>query len=377
MIKILETNVDDQGYGGVYAFNLNIIKALRYKNNDLQFSICAFEPFESKIHLQSLEKDGIYVYDCWGGKRNFLFKQFQTCLKFYHLLRKEHIDCIHIHSDVAYKLFLYGLVAVMASQAKVLVHSHSTNIEGRHRTIKRYLQNICQHLLGLLPVTYLACSEAAADWMYCPPYNKKAIIIRNGIDTEKFRFDPEVRKSEREKLGLGDNHLVIGTVGRFSYQKNPEYILQIFEGIYQQNPNTRLLWIGEGNLKSDTIAEAQKLGIAEAIIFYGNSEHVERLYQAMDVFILPSRFEGLGIVAIEAQAAGLPSLLSNAVPKDAAVTDLAKFLPITGDVGCWVKEILISHNNHRDKYWKCVIDSGYDIHHTAKVLADIYGGIRN
>lgn len=371
MVRILETNVDDQGYGGVYAFNLNVIKTLQQKNKDIQFSICAFEPFENATHVTSLEKDGVQVYNCWGGQTNFLFKQFRTCLKFWSLLHRESIDVVHIHSDVAYKLFLYALVAVMGSNARVLVHSHSTNIEGEHKVIKRYLQYLCRYLLRMLPVIRLACSEAAANWMYDPSYNKKAILIKNGIDSEKFRFNPQVREIERKKLGINNETFLIGTVGRFSPPKKPEYLLHVFEIVYNKYHNARLLWVGEGDMKPEIIAKAKKRGIDGAIIFYGTSDCVERLYQAMDCFILPSRFEGLGIVVIEAQAAGLPCIVSDQVPKEAKITDLVEFLPLN-NVNNWLvkieKKMHISRPNTQQK----IVEAGYDLYHEIGVLERIY-----
>lgn len=371
MIRVLETNVDDQGYGGVYAFNLGMMNAIRKKNENIKFAICAFEPFEKKEHIESFTTEGIQVYNCWGGKTNFIFKQIRTCLKFWKLLRREKIDVIHIHSDVAYKLFLYGTVAVMSSNAKVIVHSHSTNIEGSHRVIKKYLQNICRHLLGFLPVTRLACSVVAAEWMYCNPYNKKAILIKNGIDTEKFRFNPEIRQIEREKLGLTDDNFLIGTVGRFSYPKNPEYLLRVFEVVYANHPNARLLWVGEGERKSYIVSEANKRGIANAIIFYGTSEHVERLYQAMDCFVLPSRFEGLGIVVIEAQASGLPCVVSDKVPSEVQLTGLVEFISLN-DIKEWKIKIEKNMNSIRRDTKEKIVEAGYDVQSEVAKIQDLY-----
>ncbi len=371
MIHVLEANVDDNGYGGVYALVKNIISVEQYPKTDICFSLCSFMPFEKQEHIQQFNDIGIPVYECWGESKNFVIKHIRTGIKLYKLLRKKTFDCVHLHSDTAYILFIYGLIAIVASNARILVHSHSGNVAGRYKPLKLLLQYICRPLLLLLPVTRLACSEIAANWMYCSPYNKKAIIIKNGIDTKKFQFNPNIRKIEREKLGITNENFLIGTVGRFSPQKNPEYLLRIFEEVHRIHPNSRLLWVGEGELKLKIVDEAKKCGIDDAIIFYGTSDHVERLYQAMDCFILPSRFEGLPVVGIEAQAAGLPCIISDRVTDKVKITNLVSFVSINS-LEIWQQNIEKAMNIFRKDTKQEIVKAGYDMGYEIRKIEELY-----
>lgn len=353
--RILEVTVDDRGYGGVFAFALNMLKSIDHAKFILD--VCTFEKFEDERHKEIFIKYGGKVYDCWGTG-NFIKKQFQTCIKFYRLLQEYHYETVHIHSDVAYKLLLYGLAAKIGGVTTVVVHSHSTGIEGRYKSLKKVLQRISKSILTHTDFVKLACSKPASQWMYeCP---EEAHIIKNGIVTEKFIYSVETREKVRKELGLRGEYLV-GTVGRFSYQKNPFYELEIIKSLLQKDINARFLWIGSGDLKKEVEARARTYGIYDRIIFLGNTDHVNEYYQAMDCFILPSRFEGLPIVGIEAQAAGLPCFFSDTITREVGITDLVRFISLRKSPEEWAEMILREGKVERKSMEEAIIEAGYDI----------------
>ena len=212
----------------------------------------------------------------------------------------------------------------------------------------------------------LACSEDAGKWMF---RKKHFTVLHNAIDPQVFRYDHETADAVRRELGLG-SALVLGTVGRFNLQKNPLGIVEIFRLVHEAKPNARLLWVGTGPMQQEAAAKLREYGIENDVLFLGVRDDVPRLLQAMDVFIFPSFYEGLGVALIEAQAAGLPCFASDTIPEEAKVTDLVHFLPLNSPE-LWADAILSDHTPRR-KTTQQIIDAGYDIHTTAKWLTDFY-----
>lgn len=367
MKRVLEVNVDDRGYGGVFAFVLNMLGSIDHQK--IILDVCTFEKFDDEQHKDKFTKYGGRVYDC-QGTGNFIKKQLQTCMNFYRMLKTHPYEVVHIHSDVAYKLLIYGLVAKFGGVKTVIVHSHSTGIEGRHHTIKKILQQLAKLILSHTDFVKFACSNLAAQWMYKKP--EKAVIIKNGIIIEKFAFSDETRRRIRNKLGITDGCFFIGTVGRFTPQKNPFYELEIIKNIFLKDPEARFLWIGSGDLKQEIEEKAKSYDIYDRIIFLGNTDHVDEYYQAMDCFILPSKFEGLPIVGIEAQAAGLNCFFSSQITRELGITHLAHFISINVAPEQWAEEILRYKYEKRCSNQEEVSDSGYNIRKEIKKIERFY-----
>ena len=177
-----------------------------------------------------------------------------------------------------------------------------------------------------------ACSRKAGEMLFgASPFT----VLPNGVDTGAFaRHDPEARARLREHLGVAEDEILLGHVGRFSAQKNHAGLLRIFAAALQRRPNARLLLLGQGPLEAETRALAQELGVADRVIFAGVRTNVQVFYHAMDAFLLPSLFEGLPVVLVEAQAAGLPCFVSDTIDRGAAFADGVHFLPL-GDTDAW------------------------------------------
>lgn len=369
--NVLEVNVDDKGFGGVFSFVMNILNNV--DKNKFQIDICAFEDFENQQHLDQIDKLGSRVYLC-ASKGNFLLKQFRTCIKYYDVLKKNVYHTVHIHSDVAYKLLLYALVAKCAGVKNILVHSHSSGVEGRYKKIKLFLQFVTRPILSHLQVRKLACSQRASDWMYLPSVSKSkdTVVINNGIDLQKFKYDSKRYTIVRNKLGIKPEEILIGTVARFSYQKYPEKLLTVFEAAIKQNPNFRLLWVGSGDLEVEIKERAKRDGVYDKIIFYGNSNQVNDLYQAMDIFVLTSRFEGLCIAAVEAQASGIPGLYSDRLSGETKLISNYNVLSIDESDDRWADSLMKLIGVAKYDSTKELMDRGFDMQTLVRELTSLY-----
>ena len=283
-------------------------------------------------------------------------------------------DAIHLHTSY-WRGFLIEQIAMEMKLPRVIVHSHSSGIDVIDEQERKALlekHNFYKEKFSLEYATDVcACSGLAGDWLYGKQIPEKAIrILPNAIEVRKYHFQPQVREKMRSSMGVADK-IVIGNVGRYCYQKNQEFLLRVFAKAHAVNTALFLLLIGQGEHLSKLKSLAKELKIEKDVCFLGWQNHIERYLQAMDVFCLPSVFEGLAISAVEAQAAGLPCLLSDTVDQETSVTDLVKFLPLQEEI--WQESLLRCTNHfsreHRDDE---IAKRGYDIQVAARGLEDFY-----
>lgn len=252
-----------------------------------------------------------------------------------------------------------------------IAHSHNPqnvdpSLAGKSKgALHRMQRRTLSHYANVL----WASSEASARWA-CPAMDLPVSIIPHAVDAEKFRFRSDVRAEVRAHYGL-ENCLVVGQVGRLHYQKNDAFLLDVFARLYQREPRARLMLVGDGPDLLTLEARAVDLGVSDAVLFLGHRDDVPRLLQAFDVFAMPSRVEGLGMAAVEAQAAGLPCVLSTACPKDAALTDRVTFLP-PEDPDLWAERLLdvlesTSDRGDRDPI-RDITRAGYELSEAAQRL---------
>jgi glycosyltransferase involved in cell wall biosynthesis len=198
-------------------------------------------------------------------------------------------------------------------------------------------------------------------------------IVKNGIYSDRYAVNPGKRKHIREVLGIENDELVIGHIGRFSYQKNHQFILSMFYEILKIRKRSKLLLVGAGPLMNTIKKKSEELELSNNVIFYGTTDDVPCMLNAMDCFVLPSRFEGLGIVAIEAQAAGLPLIVSENIPEEACLTDLVTYKSLKDGPQSWASEILTQRiQDKRKDRIDDIIRGGFDIRNSAKELENFY-----
>lgn len=372
MMKVLEVNVDDVGLGGVYALVNSVI---RNKPEGLKLDIACIAAFENPNNVEALKRLGtdVYYVGTTGPRWTRPSAYYKNTLK---LLQNGGYDCVHIHGDVAYLLLIFARAARRAGVKKIILHSHAAGLDGGSRRLKAVLHRLCQRALLRAATDFAACSDMAAAWMYPGLDARRVVMIRNGIELERFACDPAVRARMRRELRLEDT-FVVGHVGRFTYQKNHEYLLEAFAAMRSRVPNAKLLLVGEGVLFDQTRAQAEQLGIVADVIFYGASYDVGSLMQAMDLFALPSRFEGLPIVGVEAQAAGLPVLFSDHITRQAGITEHVRFLPIDENAvdkwGVAARDVAEGPGWNRSDDCERVRRAGFTIQDTIRAFLALYG----
>lgn len=279
------------------------------------------------------------------------------------LIRKNRYDLVHAHGNSS-SLFLEMLAAALGGCGLRVAHCHNTT-SLRNRQHRRVLP------LFLLSYTAAAaCGTDAGRWLFG---RGKFTVLPNAVDAGRFRFDPEARKAVRPALGL-ENALVLGHVGRFNAQKNHAFLLEIFEEVLKRRPDARLLLVGDGYLEEEIRWRAKPLG--DRVVFAGSVPDPERFLAAMDVMALPSLYEGFPTVLLEWQAAGLPSLVGDAVTKEAALTDLVRFLPLREGAASWAEALLALDRPDRAKASAGAIESilsaGYGLDRAAETLLHFY-----
>jgi len=274
-------------------------------------------------------------------------------------------DIVHAHGNSC--TLAFELYAAKKAGVKVrIAHSHSTNC----KNIK--INKALRPWFDKLYTDGFACGEDAGKWLF-PKGN--FIVVRNGVDLEKFLYNSSVRSKYREKYGLSDN-IVIGHVGLFNEGKNHKYLIEIFRELYSQNNKYRLLLIGDGSLKPTIEVQVKKYSLTDAVIFAGLTEEVAQHLFAMDVFVMPSLYEGLPLSLIEAQAAGLSFVVADTVTKEVDITGQMKFISLNASPKEWADAIMsmqpINRENESRSIRKKIIDSGYDIRTESLKVKKIY-----
>ncbi|MGN0949382.1 MAG: glycosyltransferase family 1 protein [Mitsuokella sp.] len=282
-----------------------------------------------------------------------------------------------IHFHMSYANIVPIVAAKLAGFPRIIIHSHSTGLDTPSylvRQVKICLHKLGKHLLPLLATDYLACSELAAQWMY--PHGllkkKKHRVMYNAIDLARFRFDSTVRQQTRSKLGIPDDCYVVGHVGRFTYQKNHEFLIDVFDQVCRLNPKSLLLLIGDGPDRPQIEEKVKTLNLSDKVKFLGQQADISSFYQAMDVMVLPSRFEGLCIVAIEAQMAGLPCVCSEALPQETKVSCDFTYKPLSDSAESWAECVLEKKGVVRKDQTEALRRAGYDSYAEIKRIERLY-----
>lgn len=317
------------------------------------------------------------------GGRLFVLPTFRHPVKYVRTLRRllteNQYSIMHCHLSTL--SFLPLLAGKHAGVPVRILHNHSTSGGARE-----WLRNLAKFLLKPLAKLYatdrFACSAHAAEWMYghvpvCEMEDtrapkKAAIIMRNAIDTELFRFSEKKRTQTRKELKVKQGTLLFGNVGRFCPQKNQQFLIDIFAQIVRQHSNSKLVMAGVGDDMELIRARVLAAGLADKVIFAGQRSDIDCLYSAMDCFILPSNYEGLGMAGIEAQCTGLQCLFSEHVPQEVKITRNAHFLSLKTSAHDWAFAAINLAGIKRCDASAETAASGYDIIAEAKNLAEYY-----
>lgn len=285
------------------------------------------------------------------------------------IFRENHYKIVHCHMNT---MGIFAMYAAYKEHIPIrILHNHSminhffSRSEFKRNILKYILRTFCK----IYPSHFCACSKAAGNWMYGKNFNYT--IFNNGINVDKFKFNPEIRESVRAELGLQDK-LVVGHIGRFCPPKNHIFLVDIFNNLLSLHDNAVLLLIGEGELLDQVKLKVKQLNIEDKVIFLGKQNDTSKYYQAMDVFCLPSRYEGLPVVAVEAQCSGLPCLFSTYVSKESKILDSTKFLSYDDTLDKWSQTMSELANNQRVDGAEQVRKCNFDMKDEAKKLELYY-----
>ncbi len=342
MMKILAGFIMDGHAGGIDKYLLSFADSVRSEQVKIDF----LTNKKNRDLEKYLEKKGSKLYEV-ANLKNPLVQYKQIFM----LLKKNNYDVAYFNISTAIS-FIGIYAAYKANVAKRIIHSHSSGNDCENffeRKMLNSIHKICRMFLYKYANEYYGCSKAAGYWLFpAKIVNSNSFkMIYNAVDLNKFRFDEEMRKQMREQYKVNEC-LVIGHAGNFVYQKNHSYIIKIFAKIARQDSSARLLLIGDGKLNGEIKKKVERLGLEEKVMFLGKRSDVAQLYQMMDIFILPSHFEGLPIVGVEAQATGLKCLFSNKITEEVRLTKEARFLPIKKNaVDQWVECIENEKNYNR------------------------------
>ena len=359
-IRVLQIIGDVVG-GGVEQVILNYYRHI--DRNEVQFDFILHNG-ALKSYVDNIESLGGKVYKIIPYKSNPV----KTVLEMYKIM-KGNYQIVHSNMNA---LSVFPLFAAYLAGVPVrILHNHSTDTKAE--PLRTFVKHLLRPFARLFANEYWACSKLASEWMYGKQAvaDGKVTIINNAIDLKQFAFDEAKRNKLRKELGLQDG-FVIGHVGRFMKQKNHDFLVDIFAEVAKKQGNAKLLLIGDGPLREQIENKVKTLGLDEKVIFTGVRSDVADLYNAMDVFVLPSFYEGLPVVGVEVQANGLPFLCSSNVTREILISDRIELLKLEDGVKTWAEKILAFVNKKRIMASKDISKSGFDIEVEVKKLGEIY-----
>lgn len=353
--------------GGIESFLSNVLQHMDL--SDLRIDIVA-DVLKASVFTGRLEALGITFRELSGSPRALM----RNYRRFARLLDEQSYDVVHLNLFQALPLAYLSLARRKGIPLRI-AHSHNNMLrQSKTRQLKLGIHKLARRLFAKDATDLWACSDTAAKFMFPAVLlsEKHYRFIPNGIDLHRFQSSETERGAIRKQLGL-EKAFVIGNVGRLCHQKNQDFLLDVFAQVYAQDASARLLLVGEGEALTELEEKAAQRSLSDSVIFYGTTPQVERLLWAMDVFVFPSIFEGLGIAAIEAQAAGLPTICSDGVPQEAFATDLVQKLSVHIPAEQWAQAILTAKDKPgAGRPWKQLKAKGFDVADVANFISGSY-----
>ena len=338
-------------------------------HNGFNVDFMEFLDFDSP-YIDRIKKNGGEIF-CVSKNKNAL-KNMSNILK------RKNYNIVHINQVNAQTVQL-AIIARYYQVPHVVFHSHNTKIPGGVK--RRVLETGCNIVYRMFADTLVACSEQAGKDSFG---NKDFVVLKNSIDARKFEFNKTKRDEIRTQLNISADTLVVGTVCRYARQKNPIFMIDIIDKLLNMGINTKFLWVGSAPSENDPVykemqKEIRRRNIADKMLWVGSKNDIFNWYSAMDVFLMPSLWEGLGITYIEAQANSLPTFASDVVPVETKVTELIKFYSLNLSADEWALEIskCSIRNGNVKNYFNEIKKAGYDLTTAKSDLLHIYQKVLN
>lgn len=346
--------------GGTQALLMNIYRKI--DRTKVQFDFLVVYK-EKQFYDDEIEKMGGHIYKL-SFREDLNLPKFQKDLAVFFAQHHEY-KIVHCH---AYTMGYFCLKAAKKAGVPVrIAHSHSN---AAVHDVKLPIKLLMQKLFTIYSTDLFACSEEAGKFAF---KGRNFKIIQNAIDSQKFIANANIKEEIRKELEM-ENQFVVGHVGRMQPEKNHDFLIDVFEEIKKKKQDAELILVGTGPLEDKVKNKVTEKGLSNCVRFLGNRKEMNRIYQAMDVFVFPSLFEGLGIVAIEAQAAGVPIVCSEGLPPETDITPIYRKLMLSDGVEKWADTALeIAQNpSVHTNMQQYVINAGYDIDTTVKKMEQFY-----
>lgn len=307
------------------------------------------------------------------GGRIFELPPYQSVCKYrielFSLFSRCSWPIVHSHINTL-SVFPLGV----AKKAKIpirIAHSHATM--GKGETKRNIIKTILRLFSNCYPTDRVACSTHAGEWLFGK--EKPFTVIPNAIEIDKFRLNPFARGNLRRSWGIEPDCCVIGTVGRMERTKNHSFLIDVFSQFHCAHPNSKLVIAGSGSLRSSLEAKVRAMNIDDSVLFMGQIKETNRIYQGMDVFLLPSLYEGFGMALLEAQVSGLPCIASDRVPIETVLSDGCELMPLEKGASIWAQEIWSQLNAKKRYPIPSEAIEYFDIDKAAKRLVKFYYGL--
>lgn len=354
-IRVLQV-VPNMQQGGLENFIMNIYRNINRKKVQFDFLV---HYKEEKYFDKEIEKLGGKIFRFSLREDNKILSYMKQLDRFF----QEHKEYKIVHCHMSSIGFILFLIAKKNGIKIRIAHSHNADTE---KTLKGFIKSILIKPLKYVSTVNFACSQKAGKFLFG---NRKFEVIPNAIDVQKFEYNPVIRKRIREKYNLED-FFVIGHVGRFNVQKNHEFLIDVFNELLKTKPKSKLILIGEGELQDKIKNKVKELKIEDNVLFLGVRDNVNEFYQAMDCFVLPSFFEGLPVVGVEAQVSGLKCIFSDRITREIKIIKDVSFFSIKDNISVWKQKILEEYT--RKNCGKNIREKGFDIQIQARYIEEKY-----
>lgn len=365
-MRVLEVFGEPISHGGQEAFVFSVLEKINIEDLQIDF----FTPYysDNNRYEDMIVERGGKLYQArlpflpGASRKNIVYPLNQVLNNKY--------DVVHVHSGSISVLAYVAEAAKKAGVNKVIVHSHA---DGLKKNFKYRLSKCINGIkLDKYPDVYCACSVRAGEWKFSKSVVKNdLIIINNGIDVDRFHYNLQIRSVIRKQIGVKDGDLLIGQVGRFSVGKNHLFSLGLLKELMKESDKYKMIFVGDGELRDEIEDYIKNNGLSNNIVLTGNVTNTQDYYNAMDVLVFPSLYEGFGIVAIEAQSTGLSVIASDSIPQDINVSDKVMFNSLS-DMQKWIDDIKNVNIEERADRTALIKAKKYDSVSVAEEVRELY-----
>ena len=356
------------GMGGAQAFVLNLLRNIDLTRFQVDLAVDTIKDDGIANDVRSLG-GSIYILPYF---KVYNYKKYVSVWRSF--FKEHHYDIVHGHSTNSASIYLK---IAKENGCATIAHSHSAGYRGN--VVQRFAKRFFARSVGKYADYWFACSDKAAQRLFgdCHKSFNNYYEIPNAINAENYLYNDEKAKEIRKSLGIAENEFLCGHVGTFSVPKNHSFLLDIFNEVLKIRPNAKLICCGAGALMSQIKEKAKRMGILERIVFPGVVKNCNEYMMAMDVFVFPSLFEGLPVSIVEAEATGLPVVMSDVITKEVDLTDHIFRHSLKEAATIWANAICAIDSHDRKSYNKVIVESKYNMKESIKLISSLYEKMAN